>query len=78
MRWWDEGRGWKNVLNNLRLMIQPFIYLCLTSPWLGVFDVNGLRGGFLTLITFMNGYRGFYPLGVGSTIEALLEGHMLG
>ena len=33
-KWWDEGQGWKNLLNNLRLIIQPFIYLCLLTPWL--------------------------------------------
>ena len=22
--WWDEGQGWKNLLNNLRLVLQPF------------------------------------------------------
>lgn len=60
-KWWGSGKGWKNVLNNLRLIIQPFIYLCLITPWLEVFTVEGLREGFLTLITFMNGYRGFYP-----------------
>ena len=21
--WWDSGKGWKNILNNLRLVIQP-------------------------------------------------------
>jgi hypothetical protein len=21
---WDEGKGWKNIINNLRLFIQPF------------------------------------------------------
>jgi hypothetical protein len=23
--WWDEGTGWKNLLNNLRLVLQPFV-----------------------------------------------------
>jgi hypothetical protein len=23
--WWDNQSGWKNLLNNLRLIIQPFI-----------------------------------------------------
>jgi hypothetical protein len=26
-KWWDEKRGWKNLLNNLRLIIQPYIFL---------------------------------------------------
>jgi hypothetical protein len=22
-RWWESGQGWKNILNNLRLVLQP-------------------------------------------------------
>ena len=25
--WWDEGQGWKNLLNNLRLIAQPSLIL---------------------------------------------------
>src|SRR5215471_8315798 len=25
-RWWDRGQGWKHILNNLRLMLQPSGY----------------------------------------------------
>ena len=24
-KWWNAGKGWKHVLNNLRLLIQPFM-----------------------------------------------------
>ena len=34
--WWDEGKGWKNILNNLRLFIQPLCYFNLLKPWLVV------------------------------------------
>lgn len=27
--WWDEGKGWKNIINNLRLFLQPFYSLNL-------------------------------------------------
>ena len=27
--WWDCGKGWKNIWNNLRLIIQPYVYYCL-------------------------------------------------
>ncbi|WP_431356842.1 hypothetical protein [Komarekiella delphini-convector] len=30
--WWDNGKGWKNILNNLRLVIQPFILFNLIQP----------------------------------------------
>ena len=31
--WWDQGKGWKNILNNLRLFIQPWCYFNLLKPW---------------------------------------------
>ena len=34
---WNHEMGWKNVLNNLRLIIQPTILLWLISPWLDIF-----------------------------------------
>ena len=34
--WWDEGKGWKNILNNLRLFVQPLCYFNLLKPWLVV------------------------------------------
>lgn len=33
---WDEGKGWKNILNNLRLLIQPWCCFNLLKPWLFV------------------------------------------
>jgi hypothetical protein len=27
--WWDMGTGWKHMLNNMRLLIQPFCIACL-------------------------------------------------
>lgn len=30
--WWDFGLGWKNILNNLRLIIQPFVSFNLIIP----------------------------------------------
>jgi SRSO17 transposase len=33
---WDEGKGWKNLLNNLRLFLQPWCYFNLLKPWLVV------------------------------------------
>jgi hypothetical protein len=59
--WWDFGHGWKNLLNNLRLVIQPFIFFNLLKPWLRVFPVSHLSIGFLTLIELMNRMRGVIP-----------------
>src|SRR5262245_12824376 len=61
-KWWDVGKGWKNLLNNLRLIIQPYIYYCLLYGWLEVFDLPFLKGGFTRLITLMNEFQGFVPV----------------
>jgi hypothetical protein len=47
--WWDDGKGWKNILNNLRLIIQPFTLFNLIYPWLTVFPVPQLALGFSQL-----------------------------
>ncbi len=59
--WWDSGKGWKNILNNLRLVIQPFIFFNLIKPWLKVFSIPQLSFGFSTLITIMNLFEGALP-----------------
>jgi SRSO17 transposase len=59
--WWDKGLGWKNILNNLRLIIQPFTFFNLIKPWLRVFPISHLSIGFSTLIALMNRMRGAIP-----------------
>jgi Transposase DDE domain len=61
-KWWDYGQGWKNLLKNLRLIIQPSVYYSLISPWLSVFALPALKEGFLSLITVMNDFQGFVPV----------------
>ncbi len=51
---WNHQNGWKNVLNNLRLVIQPTLLLWLISPWLDVFPNSSLLLGFHDLINLMN------------------------
>jgi SRSO17 transposase len=60
-RWWDSGQGWKNILNNLRLILQPYVFHCLLLPWLLLFDIPGLRAGFLELIGSMNLFHAALP-----------------
>jgi SRSO17 transposase len=55
--WWESGTTWKSALNNLRLIIQPYIFYCLISPWFEVFKIPGFQRGFLKLISFMNDFR---------------------
>ncbi|CAO5073790.1 hypothetical protein MiTs_02586 [Microcystis aeruginosa NIES-2521] len=33
---WDKGKGWKDILNNLRLFRISLCYLNLLKPWLFV------------------------------------------
>lgn len=47
----------KSALNNLRLLIQPFIFWCLLEPWLLVFPIPGLKRGFFKLMAYMNNFR---------------------
>lgn len=60
--WWDEGTGWKNLLNNLRLVLQPFVLFNLIRPWMKVFPIPALSLGFSRLIAFMNYFHGAVPI----------------
>lgn len=60
---WNLQRGWKNVLNNLRLIIQPTLALSLIFPWLDVFPNHNLLLGFHELIHAMNQFQPFFPDG---------------
>lgn len=51
---WDEKKGWKNLLNNLRLILQPFLSFNLIKRWLEVFPIPQLSLGFPRLIALMN------------------------
>ena len=54
---WNKGTGWKNWLNNLRLISLPFICFNFILPWLKVFPIPQLSLGFPRLIALMN----FFP-----------------
>lgn len=55
--WWELGTNWKSALNNLRLIIQPYVFWCLVELWLRVFPIPGMKRGFFKLIGIMNGFR---------------------
>ncbi len=52
--WWNNQSGWKNLLNNLRLIIQPLICFNWLKRWLEVFPNPSLEGGFEQLTHQMN------------------------
>jgi SRSO17 transposase len=60
-RWWDDHKGWKNLINNLRLIMQPFIYFNLIKPWLEVFPVPQLADAFSRLVALMNRFANGIP-----------------
>jgi SRSO17 transposase len=60
---WNHEVGWKNVLNNLRLIIQPTILLWLISPWLDIFPNHYLLLGLHDLIHVMNQFQSYFPDG---------------
>jgi hypothetical protein len=53
-RWWDNQKGWKNLLNNIRLIIQPLICFNWLNRWLEVYSIPLLQIGFEQLIEKMN------------------------
>ena len=55
--WWKQEKGWKNLLNNLRLIIQPSVSFNLISQWLKVFPIPQLSFGFPRLIALMNEFN---------------------
>ena len=57
---WNHESGWKNVLNNLRLVVQPLLSFWLVYPWLDIFPNSHLLLGFNHLISAMNQFKPFY------------------
>ena len=57
-RWWESGTTWKSALNNLRLILQPYLFYCLTRAGLEVFNIPEMRRGFLQLINLMEAFQG--------------------
>jgi SRSO17 transposase len=52
--WWTTDSGWKYTLNNLRLLIQPFLFLFLLLPWLTVFHIAHLAHSLRHLVICIN------------------------
>lgn len=61
-KWWNTGKGWKHVLNNLRLIIQPYVYYCLLSPWLEIFCIPALSKSLGQLVNLMQGFHSHTPI----------------
>jgi hypothetical protein len=60
---WNHDSGWKNTLNNLRLIIQPLLLFWSIYPWLTIFLNSDLFLVFNHLINTMNQFKLFYASG---------------
>jgi hypothetical protein len=60
-RWWDHDHGWKNILNNLRLILQPYVYASFLFPWLLLFHIPSLQAGLAELVAIMNTFHATLP-----------------
>jgi hypothetical protein len=60
---WNPESGWKNTLNNLRLIVQPLFLFWLIHPWLDIFPNSYLLLEFNHLISAMNQFKPFYASG---------------
>ncbi|HEV8189867.1 MAG TPA: hypothetical protein VGP82_00030 [Ktedonobacterales bacterium] len=58
---WDGAPGWKRTLNNLRLLLQPYVCACLLLPWLRVLPLPHLHAGLADLCTLMNTFHPAVP-----------------
>jgi SRSO17 transposase len=57
---WNHETGWKNTLNNLRLILQPLLLLWLLQPWIDIFPNYNLLLGFHHLVSAMNQFKPLY------------------
>lgn len=60
---WNSTSGWKNTLNNLRLIVQTLLLFWWIIPWLNIFPNSHLLLGFNQLISAMNRFKPFYSSG---------------
>ena len=60
---WNHECGWKNTLNNLRLIAQPLLLFWLIYPWIHIFPNSNLLLGFNQLISEMNQFKPYYASG---------------
>jgi SRSO17 transposase len=61
---WDQGSGWKHHLNNLRLLLQPYLCSCLLLPWLHLVPLphaQAVQTGLAALGSLVNTFRLILP-----------------
>jgi hypothetical protein len=58
---WASDAGWKHQLNNLRLLLQPYVCAALLLPWLRLFDLPHLQRGLADACSLMNAFHLLVP-----------------
>ncbi len=61
---WDTRTGWKHHLNNLRLLLQPYVCSCLLLPWLALAPpphAQAVQTGLAALGSLVNTFRLVLP-----------------
>ena len=62
---WETGSGWKQHLNNLRLLLQPYVCSCLLLPWLALVPlphVQAVQTGLVALGSLVDTFRLALPI----------------
>jgi hypothetical protein len=59
---WDDNKGWKNLLNNLRLIIQPFIGFNLQRALVRSISNSAVRSRLYSINFFYESILGRYSL----------------
>ena len=62
---WDAGTGWKHQLNNLRLLLQPYVCSCLLLPWLALVPpphAHAVQAGLAAVGSLVNTFRLALPI----------------
>jgi SRSO17 transposase len=54
---WEAGITWKSALNNLRLLLQPYLCWEALEFWLQVFPIAGIKRGLFKLMDFMDSFH---------------------
>lgn len=58
---WATDASWKHQLNNLRLLLQPYVCAALLLPWLRLFDLPHLQRGLADACSLMNAFHLLVP-----------------
>lgn len=58
---WTDDASWKHRLDQIRILLYPFICAWLRLPWLRLFPPPHLTAGLADLCALMNTARPLYP-----------------